>query len=192
MPGQQRTQRKMGAKRRATTRDGRRPARDPGAMGVQAHRLALTTRVDLDPTFPINILLGRNLVTEGERDAAERLARTHWAVHGIPAPVASIYKAMTGGGLDHAVRWTPIETQHDRDNESRLRTYENILRDVDAQTRDQVVDMAVYLRRTWLIDDLLQERWGIKHKEVLDAVRAALADIQAHSSGRHSETFTSP
>lgn len=143
---------------------GNKPVIDRGTPEQQLKRAIVTTDQQLSPDYPLQILLGRGLITSVQHDAGMRLAQTYWALFGKPFGRSQDYQQPRGNGLDIS-------------SELRLRAdyggAEDALKSVNAYR--VVIDLAVYLDWGWLIPDIVQGRKRYRrHQLRIDLIRKGL------------------
>lgn len=161
---------------------------DRGTPEMQALRLATTKDKTLSPDYPLAILLGRGLLVRapvddkdpGEdprlgqmrHDAGRQYALNSWALFGQPFAKSQNYQQGGGGS-----------GMSDRTERMIRDDYEAARRVLD-QTGTTIIieDLAVYLRRGWLINAILRgggrkqdcEARLVKIRAGLDALAAVL------------------
>jgi hypothetical protein len=137
---------------------------DRGTSEMQSLRAATTGDARLSPDYPLSILLGRGLIDQVQHDAGMRLARLYWALFGKPFGRALDYRQARGGGMDAAA-----ELRARAEYEAALAA----LADVGAVSL--ILDLAVFLRRGWLVDAILKrETRHRRHQVRLQRIRVAL------------------
>lgn len=142
---------------------------DRGTPEMQQLRAATTGDPALSPDYPLSVLLGRGLISPLQHDAGMRFARLYWALFGKPFGRAQDYQQPrdirdTGGGLGAAA-------------ELRSRTeYETALAALaDLGAVGLITDLAVFLRRGWLVDAILRgANRHRRHQVRLQRIRQAL------------------
>ena len=150
----------------------RRPAAeavDRGTPEMQTLRAATTGDQTLSPDYPLSILLGRGLINPLQHDSGMRFARLYWTLFGKPFGRAQDYQQPrdvrdTGGGLDAAA-------------ELRCRVeYEAAVAALaDLGAVALITDLAVFLRRGWLVDAILRGASRHRRHQVrLQRIRQAL------------------
>lgn len=118
---------------------------------MQNLRLATTGDQNLSPDYPLSVLLGRGLINQVQHDAGMRFAGLYWALFGKPFGRSQDYQQPRGSGMDAA---TELKTRAE---------YEAAVAALaDLGAVGLITDLAVYLRRGWLVDEIL--RGGARHR----------------------------
>ena len=145
-------------------RTGQEHGPDRGTNEMQRWRAATTGDQRLSPDYPLSILLGRGLIDEVQHDAGMRLGRLYWALFGKPFGKALDYQLPRGAGMDGAA-----ELRARAEYEAALAA----LADLGAVSL--ILDLAVFLRRGWLVDAVLKgETRHRRHRIRLLRIRDAL------------------
>lgn len=158
---------------------------DRGTEEMQRMRADITKDQRLSPDYPLSILLGHGLlhrppsydasgkmIDPGEdpskgamrHDAGMRFAGLYWSLFGKPFGRAQDYQQAKGGSMDAAAE---LQTRAD---------YETALTELRKINGVSIVqDLAVFLRRTWLIDELLAGKILYdRHRRRLKEINQAL------------------
>lgn len=89
------------AKRKATTREGRGQAKDTGTAEAAEQRRAISGDAAIGVDFPLDVMLGRNLISEDERDEGLRFAMLAWWLYGLPHQGPELlYERIVSGVVD--------------------------------------------------------------------------------------------
>lgn len=150
-------------------RRGAADAVDRGTPEMQKLRAATTGDQTLSPDYPLSVLLGRGLINPLQHDAGMRFARLYWALFGKPFGRAQDYQQPrdirdTGSGLEASA-------------ELRCRVeYEAALAALaDLGAVGLITDLAVFLRRGWLVDAIIRgANRHRRHQVRLQRIRQAL------------------
>lgn len=142
---------------------------DRGTPEMQQQRAATTGDQALSPDYPLSILLGRGLINPLQHDAGMRFARVYWTLFGKPFGRAQDYQQPrdireSGGGLGAGA-------------ELRCRAeYEAAVAALgDLGAVALITDLAVFLRRGWLVDAILRgANRHRRHQVRLQRIRQAL------------------
>ncbi len=157
--------RKSGIRSKSGKLRQRRPeASDRGTPEMQRLRAATTGDAGLSPDYPLSVLLGRGLINPLQHDAGMRFARLYWTLFGKPFGKALDYQQPRGGVLDAVA-------------ELRCRVeYEMAVATLgDLGAVGLITDLAVFLRRGWLVDAILRgENRHRRHQIRLQRIRQAL------------------
>lgn len=145
------------------------PAADRGTPEMQQLRAETTGDQALSPDYPLSVLLGRGLINPLQHDAGMRFGRLYWTLFGKPFGRAQDYQQPrairdTGHGLEAAA-------------ELRCRAeYEAALAALaDLGAVSLITDLAVFLRRGWLVDAILRgANRHRRHQVRLQRIRQAL------------------
>jgi len=106
-----------------------------------ARRIEITGRSDLHDAWPLDVLKGRDLITEDQAYAGFRYAALHWGVYGPPASVGGHWRRIGLG-------FSSFETDFAKDEPDRRRRFleaDQALEQAGPQARKAVLDAAVYL-----------------------------------------------
>jgi len=158
-------QRTKGGKLRQRLRE----AVDRGTPEMQKLRVATTGDQALSPDYPLSVLLGRGLINPLQHDAGMRFARLYWALFGKPFGKSLDYQQPRGGDMGAVA-------------ELRCRLeYEMAVAALgDLGAVGLITDLAVFLRRGWLVDAILRgENRHRRHQIRLQRIRQAL-DVLAN------------
>jgi hypothetical protein len=151
-------------------RRGAAEAVDRGTPEMQQQRAVTTGDQALSPDYPLSILLGRGLINPLQHDAGMHFARLYWTLFGKPFGRAQDYqqprdiRESGGGGLSAGA-------------ELRCRAeYEAALAALgDLGAVGLITDLAVFLRRGWLVDAILRgANRHRRHQVRLQRIRQAL------------------
>ena len=142
---------------------------DRGTPEMQKLRASTTGDQALSPDYPLSVLLGRGLINPLQHDAGMRFARLYWTLFGKPFGRAQDYQQprdirSSRGGLDAAA-------------ELHCRTeYEAAVAALaDLGAVGLITDLAVFLRRGWLVDAILRgANRHRRHQVRLQRIRQAL------------------
>lgn len=137
---------------------------DRGTDEMQQLRLATTGDRNLSPDYPLSILLGRGLITPVQHDAGMRFARLYWGLFGKPFGKTQDYQQARGGEISEGAE------AHAR------REYELLVDELAKHGAvGMITDIAVFLRRGWLIDAILRgDNRHRRHSVRLQRIREAL------------------
>jgi len=141
-----------------------RNAVDRGTPEMQRLRAAATGDQALSPDYPLSVLLGRGLINPLQHDAGMRYARLYWGLFGKPFGKALDYQQPRGEEMGAVA-------------ELRCRMeYEMALAALsDLGAVGLITDLAVFLRRGWLVDAILRgENRHRRHQIRLQRIRQAL------------------
>lgn len=150
-------------------RRGPAEAVDRGTPEMQQLRAATTGDHTLSPDYPLSVLLGRSLINQLQHDAGMRFARLYWALFGKPFGRAQDYQQPrhvreTGSGLD-----ATAELRCRADYELAVAAL------ADLGAVGLITDLAVFLRRGWLVDAILRgANRHRRHQVRLQRIRQAL------------------
>jgi hypothetical protein len=142
---------------------------DRGTPEMQELRARTTGDPSLSPDFPLSVLLGRGLINPLQHDAGMRFARLYWTLFGKPFGRVLDYQQPrdirdTGGGLS-----ARAELQCRADYEAAVAA----LADLGAVSL--ITDLAVFLRRGWLVDAILRgANRHRRHQVRLQRIRQSL------------------
>lgn len=142
---------------------------DRGTPEMQALRTNTTGDQALSPDYPLSVLLGRGLINPLQHDAGMRFARLYWTLFGKPFGRAQDYQLQRdvrdgGGGLGAAA-----ELQCRADYEAAVAAL------ADLGAVGLITDLAVFLRRGWLVDAILRgANRHRRHQVRLQRIRQAL------------------
>lgn len=134
---------------------------------MQALRAQTTTQPHLSADYPLSILLGRGLIDQVQHDAGMRYARLYWGLFGKPFGRTQDYQQSRGGDVSEAA-----EARDRREYEALAAELANL------GALGMINDLAVFLRRGWLIDAILSG--GTRHRRHalrLECIREALDAI---------------
>jgi hypothetical protein len=174
--------RRIDARRRATTREGRAP-RDEGTPQLRAHRARLVGAAQSsDPRAaePLGILAMAGILSAAQVDAGWRYAVLRWRLFGSPMPATRLYQRYLGGlvGPSAAVAATLSDTA-----ERRLR---DLFEEADAALRS-AGDLAWRETRRVAVEQTLPDWfWRLRMAQPVvgdDALRAALQSGLAELAG---------
>jgi len=145
-------------------RQGRRDVLDRGTPEMRKLRAAATGDQGLSPDYPLSVLLGRGLINPLQHDAGMRFARLYWALFGKPFGKALDYQQPRGEAMGAVA-----ELRSRMEYEMAVAT----LGDLGAV--GLITDLAVFLRRGWLVDAILRgENRHRRHQIRLQRIRQAL------------------
>jgi hypothetical protein len=137
---------------------------DRGTPEMQQRRATMTGDQALSPDYPLSVLLGRGLINQVQHDAGMRFARLYWTLFGKPFGRSQDYQQPRGAELDAVA-----ELRCRAEYEAAVAA----LQDLGAVSL--VTDVAVFLRRGWLLDAILR---GLnrhrRHQVRLQRIRQAL------------------
>lgn len=188
--------RQAGARRRATTRDGRRTI-DRGTPELRAHRARLVgVAQSSDPRAaePLGILSLAGLVTPAEVDAGWRYAVLRWQLFGSPLPDTRLYQRYLAGFTGPAGTTAPLGEAAERLYRARFEAADAALRQAGTlawrETRRVAVEQALpdWFWRTRIGQTLVGD---MARRRALQAGLAALAEHwrcgnDARTAGRQS------
>ncbi|MFO0996428.1 MAG: hypothetical protein U1F33_07050 [Alphaproteobacteria bacterium] len=162
---------------------------DLGTPETLARRLAVCHDARFSPDWPLQVLLGRGLITVEEHDAGMRFASLYYALYGAPFGRALDYdRLISGFDRDDIRTLAAPATDAVRRlwQERQFRLSCQALESVDA--RPVVVAMAVYLEPGWLVRDLAKGApWRGRHQRQLLRLRGGLAVLANLPPARVSE-----
>ncbi len=145
-------------------RSGAVSAVDRGTPEMQKLRRDSTGDQLLSPDYPLSILLGRGLISLSQHDAGMRFARLYWALFGKPFGRAQDYQQPRGGGMAAAAELR-----------CRMEYEAAVAALADLGAVSLMTDLAVFLRRGWLVDAILRgENRHRRHQVRLQRIRQAL------------------
>jgi hypothetical protein len=141
---------------------------DRGTPEMQQLRADTTGDQSLSPDYPLSVLLGRGLINPLQHDAGMRFARLYWTLFGKPFGRAQDYQQReirhAGDGLGASA-----ELQCRAEYEAAV----GALADLGAV--GLITDLAVFLRRGWLVDAILRgANRHRRHQVRLQRIRQAL------------------
>lgn len=142
---------------------------DKGTPEMQELRANTTGDQALSPEYPLSLLLGRGFITPLQHDAGMRFAGLYWTLFGKPFGRAQDYQQPYGiregsGGLSAGA-----ELQCRRDYEAALEAL------ADLGAVGLITDLAIFLRRGWLVDAILRgANRHRRHQVRLQRIRQAL------------------
>jgi hypothetical protein len=138
-----------GARRRETTRAGRRPA-DRGTPELRAHRARLVGVAHSDDpraADPLGILSMAGLLSPAEVDAGWRYAVLRWQLFGSPLPDTRLYQRYLAGFVGPVGATAPLDEPAERQQRARFEAADAALRDIGTlawrETRKVAVDQAL-------------------------------------------------
>ena len=142
---------------------------DRGTPEMQELRANTTGDHALSPDYPLSVLLGRGLINSLQHDAGMRFARLYWTLFGKPFGRALDYRQLhdvgDGGGRLSAA----AELQCRSDYEAAIAAL------ADLGAVGLITDLAVFLRRGWLVDAILRgANRHRRHQVRLQRIRQAL------------------
>jgi hypothetical protein len=142
---------------------------DRGTPEMQVLRATVTGDQALSPDFPLSVLLGRGLINSRQHDAGMRFAHLYWTLFGKPFGRTQDYRQprdiRDGGDGSSAA----AELQYRADYEAAVAA----LADLGAVAL--ITDLAVFLRRGWLVDAILRgANRHRRHQVRLQRIRQAL------------------
>ena len=159
-------------------------AHDPNHQFLMRKRVAITGSEKLSETYPLQILLGRKLLSKNDaeaknlHDAGMWFAELYYRLFGMP--FASCPQERRMGRVSGAKAL--------RDQ----RAFENALAALDATTgRAEVMDLAVYLNYGWLIPEIVKGPVRDKHRRkigrLVDGLKALNSLRPARVSSEEAE-----
>lgn len=150
----------------------RRRAGDPvdrGTPEVQSLRAATTGDQGLSPDYPLSVLLGRGLINPLQHDAGMRFAGLYWTLFGKPFGRAQDYQQPRDIRDAGAGPAAAAELRCRAEYEAAVAA----LADLGAVSL--ITDLAVFLRRGWLVDAILRgANRHRRHQVRLQRIRQAL------------------
>ena len=136
---------------------------------MQTLRATVTGDQKLSPDYPLSILLGRGLIDQVQHDSGMRFARLYWALFGKPFGRAQDYQQARGTGMD-AVGELSARADYEA----------QVMALADLGAVGLIQDLAVFLRRGWIVDAILRgEPRRRRHVLRLARIRQALAALAA-------------
>lgn len=126
-----------------------RPERDKGTDELRRHRISLSGNQDVPHDYPLDVLHARNLITESQAKAGQRLAYLRWVVWGPPrgwTATSDLYAKMVAQVDGRGPRAEPGS----RADIDRARRYDDALSTLKASgpyPLHYVMSVAVYIDR---------------------------------------------
>ncbi len=148
------------------------PQVDLGSPELLAKRLAYTGRTDLQYDVPLAVLFAHGKLTADELTAGQRLAGLYLRVFGSPFISSEVrYQALGSGRTASGFGPSPVGVEDEREEVAAASAMANLracLRVLDEHgVRASVIDLVVYQRGGWLMDDLLRGVWLARHDAAL-------------------------
>ena len=152
---------------------------DRGTPEMQVLRAKVTGDQALSPDYPLSVLLGRGLINSLQHDAGMRFARLYWTLFGKPFGRTQDYQhprdIRDGGDGPSAA----AELQCRADYEAAVAAL------ADLGAVGLITDLAVFLRRGWLVDAILRgANRHRRHQVRLQRIRQALDALASLSRVR--------
>jgi len=142
---------------------------DRGTLEMQSLRANTTGDQALSPDYPLSVLLGRGLINPLQHDAGMRFARLYWTLFGMPFGRAQDYQQPRDIRDAAAGPGAAAELQCRAEYEAAVAAL------ADLGAVGLITDLAVFLRRGWLVDAILRgANRHRRHQVRLQRIRQAL------------------